>query len=75
MIQQTVHGTTKGTASRVMKRKRLKKLHVQPTVNGGYVVTHHHQPEYGGTPAPDKHAFTDYATMHAHVAQMMKGHR
>lgn len=74
MIERTPQGTTKAKASRKSMRKRLKKIHVQPTMNGGYVVTHHHQPEYGGTPASEKHAFTDYASMHAHVAQTMKGH-
>jgi hypothetical protein len=71
-VSQTSHGTMRASAA---KRKRLKKLHVSKTDNGGYIVSHHHQPEHGGTPAAEKHAFTSYDDMHAHVEKTMRGHR
>lgn len=70
---ETPQGTTKVTAAKV--RKRLKRIHVQPTDNGGFVVTHHHHPEHGGTPAPARHAFTSFRKMHSHVAKTMQEHR
>lgn len=76
-VQQTPQGTTKGSApkkSTAAARKRLKKLHVQPTDNGGFLVTHHHQPEYGGTPKAETHAFTSYDDMAQHVEKTMRVH-
>lgn len=68
----------KATASKADKpaqRKRLKKIHVSETANGWYIVSHHHHPEHGGTPKADKHAFTSYDDMKAHVETTMRGHR
>lgn len=73
-VEHTPQGTTKATASKAAKRKRLKKLHIQPAENGGFIVTHHHQPEHGGTPAAAKHVFTSYDEAHSHLEKTMKEH-
>ena len=70
-VMQTPQGTTKGTASRDAARKRLKQIKVDQADNGGFIVTHHYQPEYGGTPAPEKHVFSDYDSAHAHLTKHM----
>lgn len=67
--QETPQGTTKGTAPKT-PRKRLKRISVNPSTNGGYVVKHTYHPEYGGTPAPDTHVFTDKDALDAHLASM-----
>ena len=72
-VTATPQGTTKGTVSKEdTRKKRLKKVRVEPTANGGFVVSHHYKPGYGGTPKPDRHAFADYDTMHEHL-ETLKG--
>lgn len=72
---QTPQGTTRVTASKAAKRKRLKRLHLSKADNGGYVVKHHFQPEHGGTPAPESHVFESYGDAHAHLERTMRGHK
>lgn len=71
-VRTTPQGSARGT--KAAQRKRLKKIHVAPA-NGGFIVTHHHQPEYGGTPPTEKHVFSDYDSMHAHLEKAMTSHR
>jgi hypothetical protein len=61
-------------APRHAQAKRLKKLHLLPAHNGGFIVSHHFHPEHGGTPAPEKHVFKTYPEAHAHLEQTMKAH-
>lgn len=65
----TPQGTTRITAAKA--RRRLKKIHLKRSANGGFVVTHHFHPEYGGTPTPETHAFGHHTHARAHLAQMM----
>jgi hypothetical protein len=75
MAATTPQGTSKGTAAKAeARRKRLKKIHVTRASNGGFVAKHHYQPEYGGTPAPDSHAFADSDAMYEHLEKTMKEH-
>lgn len=73
-ITHTPQGTTKGTASKAAQRKRLKKLRMDETDNGGFIVSHHFHPEHGGTPKAEKHAFSKYDDAHAHLEKTMRGH-
>lgn len=75
-VKHTAHGTTRGEAPKkkaAAPRKRLKKVRVEPTDNGGYVVSHHYHPEHGGTPKPERHAFADYDAAHKHLEQVTGG--
>lgn len=70
----TPQGTVRGTAPKMTTRpmeKRLKKISVNPTDNGGFVVSHHYHPANGrGTPKTERHAFTSYDAVHAHLEKM-----
>ena len=68
-MAQTAHGTERVSASKAAKR--LKHIKVDPADNGGFIVSHHYHPGYGGTPKPDKHVFADYAGMHSHLSSHM----
>ena len=57
--------------SAAKRRKRLKHIKVDHAVNGGFVATHHFQPEYGGTPSPETHVFPDHAGLESHLKQHM----
>ena len=70
-------GAAKGGAGKSAK-KRLRKMEVEPTENGGAVVTHHFHPpdgtEYGmNTPASETHAFMKPKDAGKHVATMLEG--
>lgn len=71
-IPLTPQGTAKGTASKAA-RKRIKQIKVNPSANGGFTVTHHYHPEYGGTPKPDTHVFTDYDDLEQHIQSTAGG--
>jgi hypothetical protein len=70
----TPQGTMRGTAPKMNDRplnKQLRKITVSPTDNGGYIVSHHYKPNNGrGTPTPEKHAFTSYDDVHAHLEKL-----
>jgi hypothetical protein len=66
-IERTAHGSLRATASKA--EKRLKKIRLAPTNNGGFVVTHHFHPTNGhGTPSPEVHAFADFDGAHSHLS-------
>lgn len=67
----TPQGSVRGTAPKAAPPKRLKKVSVSPTDNGGFVVSHHYHPANGrGTPKAERHAFTSYDDVHAHLEKM-----
>lgn len=67
----TPQGTVRGTAPKADPPKRLKKVSVSPTDNGGFIVSHHYHPANGrGTPKSERHAFTSYDDVHAHLEKM-----
>jgi hypothetical protein len=75
-VTKTPQGTTRGTAPKTRmtdielpatQRKRLKKVRLEKSSNGGFIASHHYHPERGGTPAPDRHAFQSYDDLHKHL--------
>lgn len=71
-VARTPQGTVRATASKAAQRKRLKHVKIEQA-DGGFVVHHHYQPEYGGTPKRDTHVFANYEDMHAHLEAVGKG--
>lgn len=71
-VMETAQGTTRGVASKDAGKK-LKSIKIVPSANGGFIVSHHYMPAYGGTPKPDVHVFSDYDAAHAHLTKHVGG--
>jgi len=70
--EATPQGTMRASVEkpRINAPKRLRKITVSKADNGGFIVSHHYRPGYGGTPKPERHAFAQYDDVHAHLEKM-----
>lgn len=69
--EKTPQGTNRVAAPKerpepVKKRRRVV---VDRSANGGYIVKHHYQPAYGGTPKPETHTFRSAEEAAEHLEQ------
>ncbi len=68
--EKTPQGTTRVAAPKERPEpvKTRKRVTVDRSSNGGYIVKHHYRPAYGGTPKPETHTFgtAEEAAEHLH---------
>ncbi|HON93074.1 MAG TPA: hypothetical protein PKZ07_16005 [Sedimentisphaerales bacterium] len=74
LAEKTSQGTTRVSApkdaapkARPEPRKRLKRVVVDRSENGGFIAKHHYHPEYGGTPKAEVHTFGSPDDVHDHL--------
>lgn len=74
LAEKTPQGTTRVSApkdaapkERPEPVKKLKRVVVDQSSNGGYIARHHYHPAYGGTPKPDTHTFTSADEVREHL--------
>lgn len=69
-VKKRVHHGGKGMhGGRRGGGKSIKRMTIEPTANGGYIVDHQHSDEPWRTDGSSKHAIGSAADLHAHVAQ------
>lgn len=69
--EKTPQGTTRVAAPKERPEpvKNRKRVTIDRSSNGGYIVKHHYRPAYGGTPKPDTHTFASAEEAADHLHQ------